>query len=316
MMNNELENIRSRFENYLPEFILKAPYLNEIFNSEIFESYYLNKYAKELLNELSISTVTERSINKWEKFAGLNNENLKLKERIDTIIKKFSFQIHANYFNFLSMLISFDQRTELEEFINGYRILIKTYTPMSYANLLNFMDIIHNYKPAHIGFNLEIYRDIYKNTNKALILQNTKYTNINIKPYSDKAKTSMHTGLIVNKIRKINTHISIKPYSDKAKTSTYTGLIVNKTREINTHIKVVSDKIQKPLFMGSLVNKIKNKEVNIKFNTKNQGNYFNSLILNSIKIREVNFNRESKFKSFSSDGIIINRVKIRRCTIE
>lgn len=287
MMNNELENIRSRFENYLPELILKAPYLKEIFNSEIIESYYLNKYAKELLNELSISTVTEKSINKWEKFAGLNNENLELKERIDTIIKKFSFQIHANYFNFLSMLKSFDQKTELEEFINEYRILIKTYTPMSYANLLNFMDIIHNYKPAHIGFNLEIYRDIYKNTNKALILQNTKYTNINIKPYSDKAKTS-----------------------------TYTGLIVNKTREINTHIKVVYDKIQKPFFIGILVNKVKNKEINIKFNTKNQGNYFNSLILNSIKTREVNFNKESKFKSFSSNGIIINRVKIRRCTIE
>lgn len=287
MMNNELENIRSRFKNYLPEFILKAPYLKEIFNSEIIESYYLNKYAKELLNELSISTVTEKSINKWEKFAGLNNENLELKERIDTIIKKFSFQIHANYFNFLSMLRSFDQRTELEEFINEYRILIKTYTPMSYANLLNFMDIIHNYKPAHIGFNLEIYRDIYKNTNKALIFQNTKYTNINIKPYSDKAKTSTHTGLIVNKIR-----------------------------EINTHIKVVSDKIQKPFFIGILVNKVKNKEINIKFNTKNQGDYFNSLILNSIKTREVNFNKESKFKSFSSNGIIINRVKIRRCTIE
>lgn len=287
MMNNELENIRSRFENYLPEFILKATYLKEVFNSEIIESYYLNKYAKELLNELSISTVTEKSINKWEKFAGLNNENLELKERIDTIIKKFSFQIHANYFNFLSMLRSFDQRTELEEFINEYRILIKTYTPMSYSNLLNFMDIIHNYKPAHIGFNLEIYRDIYKNTNKALIFQNTKYTNINIKPYSDKAKTSTHTGLIVNKIR-----------------------------EINTHIKVVSDKIQKLFFIGILVNKVKNKEVNIKFNTKNQGDYFNSLILNSIKTREVNFNKESKFKSFSSNGIIINRVKIRRCTIE
>lgn len=287
MMNNELGNIRSRFKNYLPEFILKAPYLNEIFNSEIIESYYLNKYVKELLNELSISTVTEKSINKWEKFAGLNNENLELKERIDTIIKKFSFQIHANYFNFLSMLRSFDQRTELEEFINEYRILIKTYTPMSYANLLNFMDIIHDYKPAHIGFNLEVYRDIYKNSNSALILQKTKYTNIDVKPYSDKGRTSTHTGLIVNKIR-----------------------------EINTHIKVVSDKIQKPIFMGSLVNKIKNKEINIKFNTRNQGDYFNSLILNKIKTREVNFNRESKFKSFSSNGIIINRVKIRRCTIE
>lgn len=260
MMNNELENIRSRFKNYLPEFILKAPYLKEIFNSEIFESYYLNKYAKELLNELSISTVTEKSIDKWEDFTGLRNESLSIEERINSVVKKFSFQIHANYFNFLSMLRSFDQRTELEEFINEYRILIKTYIPMSYANLLNFMDIIHNYKPAHIGFNLEIYRDIYKNTNKALIFQNTKYTNINIKPYSDKGKISMYTGLIVNKI--------------------------------------------------------KNKEINIKFNTKNQGDYFNSLILNSIKTREVNFNKESRFKSFSSNGIIINRVKIRRCTIE
>ena len=240
MMNNELENIRSRFKNYLPEFILKAPYLNEVFNSEIIESYYLNKYAKELLNELSILTVTENSINKWENFTGLRNENLSIEERINSVVKKFSFQIHANYFNFLSMLRSFDQRTELEEFINEYRILIKTYTPMSYANLLNFMDIIHNYKPAHIGFNLEIYRDIYKNTNKALIFQNTKYTNINIKPYSHKAKTSTHTGLIVNKIR-----------------------------EINTYIKVVPGKIQKPFFIGALVNRIKNKKVNIKFNTRN-----------------------------------------------
>ena len=287
MMNNELENIRSRFKNYLPEFILKAPYLKEIFNSEIIESYYLNKYAKELLNELSISTVTEKSINKWEKFAGLNNENLELKERIDTIIKKFSFQIHANYFNFLSMLRSFDQRTELEEFINEYRILIKTYTPMSYANLLNFMDIIHNYKPAHIAFNLEIYRDIYKNTNKALILQNTNYTNINVKPYSDKVLTNFCKGIIVNKIR-----------------------------EINTHIKVVPEKIQKPFFVGDLVNRIKNKEINIKFNTRNERDYFNSLVLNKVKIREVNFNKESRFKSFSSNGIIINRVKIRRCSIE
>ena len=287
MMNNELENIRSRFKNYLPEFILKAPYLKEIFNSEIIESYYLNKYAKELLNELSILTVTENSINKWENFTGLRNENLSIEERINSVVKKFSFQIHANYFNFLSMLRSFDQRTELEEFINEYRILIKTYTPMSYANLLNFMDIIHNYKPAHIAFNLEIYRDIYKNTNKALIFQNTKYTNINIKPYSDKVLTNFCKGIIVNKIR-----------------------------EMNTYIKVVPEKIQKPFFIGILVNKVKNKEVNIKFNTKNQGNYFNSLILNSIKTREVNFNKESKFKSFSSNGIIINRVKIRRCTIE
>ena len=287
MMNNELENIRSRFKNYLPEFILKAPYLKEIFNSEIIESHYLNKYVKELLNELSISTVTENSINKWENFTGLRNENLSIEERINSVVKKFSFQIHANYFNFLSMLRSFDQRTELEEFINEYRILIKTYTPMSYANLLNFMDIIHNYKPAHIGFNLEIYRDIYKNTNKALIFQNTKYTNINIKPYSDKVLTNFCKGIIVNKIR-----------------------------EMNTYIKVVPEKIQKPFFIGILVNKVKNKEVNIKFNTKNQGNYFNSLILNSIKTREVNFNKESKFKSFSSNGIIINRVKIRRCTIE
>ena len=283
----ELINIVERFKTYLPEFILKAPHLKEIFSSEIIESYYLNKYAKELLNELSISAVTEKSINKWEKFAGLNNENLELKERVDTIIKKFSFQIHANYFNFLSMLKSFDQKTELEEFISEYRILIKSYTPMSYANLLNFMDIIHNYKPAHIGFNLEIYRDIYKNTNKALIFQNTKYTNINIKPYSHKAKTSTHTGLIVNKIR-----------------------------EINTYIKVVPGKIQKPFFIGALVNRIKNKKVNIKFNTRNQGNYFNSLVLNRVKTREVNLKNNSEFRKFNTNGIIINKVKIRRCSIE
>ena len=73
---NELEKIESRFKKYLPEFILKAPYLKEIFNSEIIESYYLNKYSKDLLNELSITTATEKSIDKWEKFAGLRNDNL------------------------------------------------------------------------------------------------------------------------------------------------------------------------------------------------------------------------------------------------
>lgn len=260
-MNNDLENIKSRFDNYLPEFILKAPYLKEIFNSEIFESYYLNKYAKELLKELSISTVTEKSIDKWEKFIGLNNENLSMEERVNSVIKKFSFQIHANYFNFLSMLKSFDQKAELKEFINEYRILIKTYIPMSYANLLNFMDIIHDYKPAHIGFNLEIYRNICKNFNTALIFQNTKYTNINVKPYSNKGRTSVYTELAINKIRKIT-----------------------------TYIKVVSDKIYNPIFVGSLFNKV--------------------------KIKEVIFNKENKSKGFDYNGIIINRVKIRRCTIE
>ena len=156
----ELINIVERFKTYLPEFILKSPHLTEIFNSEIIESYYLNKYAKKLLNELSILTVTEKSINKWEDFTGLRNENLSIEERVNSVVQKFSLKIHANYFNFLSMLRSFDSKTELEEFISEYRILIKSYTPMSYANLLNFMDIIHSYKPAHIGFNLEIYRDI------------------------------------------------------------------------------------------------------------------------------------------------------------
>src|SRR5699024_10091227 len=94
------------------------------------------------------------------------------------------------------------------------------------------------------------------------------------------------------------------------------GIIVNKIREINTHIKVVPEKIQKPFFVGALVNRIKNKEINIKFNTRNERDYFNSLVLNKVKIREVNFNKESRFKSFSSNGIIINRVKIRRCSIE
>ena len=46
----ELINIVERFKTYLPEFILKSPHLKEIFSSEIFESYYLNKYARELLN--------------------------------------------------------------------------------------------------------------------------------------------------------------------------------------------------------------------------------------------------------------------------
>lgn len=151
MMNNELENIRSRFKNYLPEFILKAPYLKEIFNSEIIESYYLNKYAKELLNELSISTVTEKSINKWENFTGLRNENLSIEERINSVVKKFSFQIHANYFNFLTMLKSYDDTTELKEFIDEYRIEIKTKNYISYNDFLNYLSIINNYKPAHIG---------------------------------------------------------------------------------------------------------------------------------------------------------------------
>ena len=252
----ELINIVERFKTYLPEFILKSPHLKEIFSSEIIESYYLNKYAKELLNELSISTVTEKSINKWEDFTGLRNENLSIEERVNSVVQKFSLKIHANYFNFLSMLRSFDSKTELEEFISEYRILIKTYSPMSYANLLNFMDIIHSYKPAHIGFNLEVYRDIYKNTNKALIFQNTKYTNINVKPYSDKAKTSTHT-----------------------------GLIVNKTREINTHIKVVSDKIQKPFFMGALVNKIKTREVNFNRESRFKSFSSNGIIINKVKIR-------------------------------
>ena len=159
MMNNELENIRSRFKNYLPEFILKAPYLNEVFNSEIIESYYLNKYAKELLNELSILTVTENSINKWENFTGLRNENLSIEERINSVVKKFSFQIHANYFNFLTMLKSYDDTTELKEFIDEYRIEIKTKNYISYNDFLNYLSIINNYKPAHIGVYVEVNRE-------------------------------------------------------------------------------------------------------------------------------------------------------------
>ena len=159
MMNNELENIRSRFKNYLPEFILKAPYLNEVFNSEIIESYYLNKYAKELLNELSILTVTENSINKWENFTGLRNENLSIEERINSVVKKFSFQIHANYFNFLTLLKTYDDTTELKEFIDEYRIEIKTKNYISYNDFLNYLSIISNYKPAHIGVSVEVNRE-------------------------------------------------------------------------------------------------------------------------------------------------------------
>lgn len=260
-MINKLKIIDSRFKSYIPSFILDAYGLKDIFNSEKIESYLLNEYVQNLINELNISTVTNESINSWENFSGLNNENLSIEERVNSVIKKFSFKIHANYFNFLSILKSFDQKAELKEFINEYRILIKIYTPMSYGNLLNFMDIINGYKPAHIGFNLEIYRNICKNFNTALIFQNTKYTNINVKPYSDKGRTSIYTELAINRIRKIT-----------------------------THIKVVSDKIYNPIFIGSLFNKV--------------------------KIKEVIFNKESKSKGFDYNGIIINRVKIRRCTIE
>ena len=182
MMNNELENIRSRFKNYLPEFILKAPYLKEIFNSEIIESYYLNKYAKELLNELSISTVTEKSINKWENFTGLRNENLSIEERINSVVKKFSFQIHANYFNFLTLLKTYDDTTELKEFIDEYRIEIKTKNYISYNDFLNYLSIINNYKPAHIGVSVEVNREYEMKYYMDNMIINEKliYTQINI----------------------------------------------------------------------------------------------------------------------------------------
>ena len=159
-MNKEhdLETIKKRFDSYLPEFILKAPYLKEIFNSEITESYHLNRYIKKLLNELAISTVTEDGIDKWEILAGLKNENLSLEERIDSVIKKFSYQVHANYFNFLTMLKTYDAETELKEFINEYRIEIKTKNYISYNDFLNYLSIINNYKPAHIGVLIKILR--------------------------------------------------------------------------------------------------------------------------------------------------------------
>ena len=178
----ELEKIESRFKKYLPEFILKAPYLKEIFNSEIIESYYLNKYSKDLLNELSITTATEKSIDKWEKFAGLRNDNLHIEERIDSVIKKFSFQIHANYFNFLTLLKTYDDTTELKEFIDEYRIEIKTKNYISYNDFLNYLSIINNYKPAHIGVSVEVNREYEMKYYMNNIITNEKliHTEVNV----------------------------------------------------------------------------------------------------------------------------------------
>lgn len=179
---NELEKIKSRFNNYLPEFILKSPYLKEIFNSEIIESYYLNKYGQKLLNELSISTVTEQSIDKWENFTGLRNENLSIEERINSVVKKFSFQIHANYFNFLTLLKTYDDTTQLKEFIDEYRIEIKTKNYISYNDFLNYLSIINNYKPAHIGVSVEVNREYEMKYYMDNVVTNEKfiYTQINI----------------------------------------------------------------------------------------------------------------------------------------
>lgn len=204
---NELEKIESRFKKYLPEFILKASYLKGIFDSEIIESYYLNKYAKELLNELSITTATEKSIDKWEKFAGLRNDNLYIGERIDSVIKKFSFQIHANYFNFLTLLKTYDNTTELKEFIDEYRIEIKTKNYISYNDFLNYLSIINNYKPAHIGVSIEVNREYEMEYYIGSIVNNEKCMhNISINNKNeDNYNINYSMGIVIQKYKQINT---------------------------------------------------------------------------------------------------------------
>ena len=220
-----------------------------------YKVYKLNKFSNELINELSITTV-QKTINNWEKLVSINNENLLLEDRIKSVIEKFSFSIHANYYNFLTMLKRFDESTELKEFINEYRILIKTYNYIEYTSFLNFMNIIHSYKPAHIGFNLEINRRLHKNLYTIPIFNNSKYTNINIKSYSEKAKLNG-----------------------------YTTLLTNKTRIINQSIKGVSTISKTPFLNGIVLNKNIIKDVKVKFLYKGLSNSNNILILNNVKIR-------------------------------
>lgn len=258
----ELRNIELRFKTYLPNFVLDAPYLREIFKNEMLESYYLGKYAQKILNELSISTV-KKTIDKWETLGGLNNENLELSKRISSVINKFSSQIHANYYNFLSMLKTIDDKIELDEFINEYRVLIKTYMSMDYANLMNLINIIHSYKPAHIGFDLEIYRDIYKSVSTALILQNIKCNNLIVKAYSNNALINLYKSMVINKVNKIDIHI--KGITGDIQNPFFCGVLINRVKKINVYIKGIIEGIQQPFFIGILVNRVKIREIT--FNT-------------------------------------------------
>lgn len=198
-MSNEINN---RFDTYLPRFVLESKILKDIFDSIILESSSLNDYLKNCLDEMSISTVS-KSIDKWEKFAGVSNPNLNLNERIDSVIKKFSYQIHANYYNFLQLLKTYDDTTELKEITDEYRIEIKTKNYISYEEFLNYLSIINNYKPAHIGVSIELNREYTMSYNMGNILTNVKSITVETKIQSPKdlkiTKSSINFILLQNK---------------------------------------------------------------------------------------------------------------------
>lgn len=282
-MINKLKIIDSRFKSYIPSFILDAYGLKDIFNSEKIESYLLNEYVQNLINELNISTVTNESINSWENFSGLNNENLSIEERVNSVIKKFSFQVHANYSNFLDMLRTYDSSTELKEFIDEYRIIIKTYKYIEYKDFINYLSIINNYKPAHIGFDLSIYRNIYKKFNIVLLLGNNKSITTIIKPKLPKAIITTYNGIIFNSTRLLNK--VIKPNPSKIQSYIHKGIVLNRIKIKNNYIKMVSDAVQKPFFICSSFNNVKQQNVFIKNYKTNGVKNYNSLVINKVKIR-------------------------------
>ncbi len=155
---SNIDNIKSRVNTYLPKFILESNIFRDIFKSIIYESNYLDDYIKSITNELNISTAI-KSIDRWERLAGLDNKMLDIDERRDSVIKKFSSQVHANYYNFLQLLKTYDDTTELKEIIGEYRIEIKTKNYISYDDFLNYLSIINSYKPAHIGVSVEVNRE-------------------------------------------------------------------------------------------------------------------------------------------------------------
>ncbi len=259
---NELEKIKSRFNNYLPEFVLKAPYLEEIFDSGIIESYYLNEYGKKLLNELSISTVTEKSIDKWERFAGINNKHLDVKSRIDLVIKKFSLKVHANHFNFVSLLRVYDPTIIVEEIISDYTIKIKSYNFIGYTQSTSLLDIINNYKPAHIGYKLEINRSVSEIICVELSINRRTINKIRISPDIDnQIKVPTYIYPSVNKVS--NQRTNITPITQHISLiNNYLGIGINvsvsnivKFRHIN--------KIKHCIYTGIAINKIKHVKVNI-----------------------------------------------------
>lgn len=178
-MSNNIENIINRVKSYLPVFVLESKILKNIFEAIIYESNDLNKYIDTIINELNISTAS-KSIDKWEAMAGIDNRSLNIDERRDSVIKKFGSQVHANYYNFLQMLKTYDDTTILKEIIGEYRIEIKTKNHISYDDFLNYLNVINNYKPAHIGVSVEINREyeIKYYMNNILINDKSIITNI------------------------------------------------------------------------------------------------------------------------------------------